>query len=133
MSSEQIADGIVALPPREKMTDAARKLRDTYAMTPGKPFLKREFDWNEGYFDLAKWQQQGMPKDVTKEELFDLDEPGNHMLSGCGWIWGAIVPEFETNTLKIQGAEGILHFATGVSPRTNMLTEGSDPCVATVC
>ena len=36
-------DGIHSLPPREKMCASARKLRDIYAITPGVPFLRREF------------------------------------------------------------------------------------------
>ena len=113
MSSERIEDGIHSLPQREKITEAARKLRDTYAITPDIPFLKREFDWNEGYFGLEKWKEQGMPGNVPIEELFDLDQPGNHMLFGAGWIWGPFVPEFEKKTLEIQSDHELVQDPAG--------------------
>ena len=73
---ERPHDGIHAMVPREKMCESARKLRDIYAITPGVPFLRAEF----GYYSLDRWKEQGMPQDVSKEELFNLDPPAKHML-----------------------------------------------------
>jgi len=50
------ADGIHALVPRAQMTPSARKLRDSYAITPGAPILQREF----GYYCLERWFQEGL-------------------------------------------------------------------------
>ncbi len=53
------ADGVHAMVPPETMSPEARKLRDTYAITPGAPFVQREF----GFYCLDRWAQQGMPLD----------------------------------------------------------------------
>ena len=37
------ADGIHGLVPRNQMTVAVRKLRDTYALVPNAPFYQKEF------------------------------------------------------------------------------------------
>lgn len=47
--------------PREQMIEPARKLRDTYAITPGIPLYKREF----GFYSLDAWREQGMPQHHT--------------------------------------------------------------------
>ena len=76
------ADGICAMVERDAMTPSARKLRDTYAITPGIPLFKREF----GFYSLEVWAEQGMPQDVPHAELFDLEPPGDHSLGQLGVV-----------------------------------------------
>ena len=45
-------DGVNAMVPRERMCASARKLRDTYAITPGAALFRREF----GYYCLEEWK-----------------------------------------------------------------------------
>ncbi|MDP6107121.1 MAG: uroporphyrinogen decarboxylase family protein [Candidatus Brocadiia bacterium] len=85
--------------PREKMCESARKLRDTYAHTPGAPLFRREF----GYYCMARWREQGMPEDIPLEELFDYDPPGHHVLSGLGWCEAAFAPAFEEEVIEDRG------------------------------
>ena len=92
-------DGIHAMVPREKMCLAARKLRDSYAVTPGAPLFRREF----GYYCLEEWKEQGMPQDVPLEKLFDYDPPGNHGLGELGWTTAAFSPAFEVKVLEDRG------------------------------
>ncbi len=95
----QVQDGVHAMVPREQMTESARKLRDTYARTPGIPLFKREF----GYYCLERWAEQGMPQDVTLAELFDYDPPGHYALGQLGWCEAAFDPLFETVVLEDRG------------------------------
>lgn len=92
-------DGIHSLPPREAMDPAARHLRDTYAITPGIPMVKREF----GYFSLEAWTEQGMPQDADLAEFFDLDPPGKLSLGQLGWCEAGLCPAFETRVLEDRG------------------------------
>ena len=92
-------DGVHAMVPRDQMTESARKLRDTYAITPGLPLFKREF----GFYSLDAWREQGMPQDVPYAELFDLDPPGRHSLGQLGWCEAAFQPVFETQVLEDRG------------------------------
>ncbi|MCU0519328.1 MAG: hypothetical protein MUF84_01345 [Anaerolineae bacterium] len=92
-------DGIHALPPREAMNPAARHLRDTYAITPGIPLVKREF----GYYSLEAWAEQGMPQDADLAELFDFDPPGRISLGQLGWCEAGLCPIFETKVLEDRG------------------------------
>jgi len=92
-------DGVDALPPREAMSEAARKLRDTYAITPGIPFFKREF----GYYSLDAWKEQGMPQNVPFADLFDFDPPGNYSLGQLGWCEAAFIPAFEVKVVEDRG------------------------------
>ena len=100
-SQDQTAlqDGIHTLLPRERMSEAARHLRDTYARTPGIPFVKREF----GFYCLDRWQEQGMPQDVPLAEHFDYDAPGYHRLGQLGWCEAAFAPVFDTVILEDRG------------------------------
>jgi hypothetical protein len=93
------ADGIHALLPREAMTPAARRMRDTYAITPGIPLYKKEF----GYYSLDAWKDQGMPEDVPLAELFDFDPPAKHSLGQLGWCEAGLAPVFETKVLEDRG------------------------------
>lgn len=92
-------DGIHAMVPREKMCPSARKLRDTYAVTPDVPLFRREF----GYYCLEEWKEQGMPQDVPLDELFDYDPPGNHGIGELGWTTAAFSPAFEVKVLEDRG------------------------------
>ena len=92
-------DGVHAMVPREQMCAPARKLRDTYARTPGIPLFKREF----GYYCLERWKEQGMPQDVPLADLFDYDPRGNHALGQLGWCESAFQPGFEVKVLEDRG------------------------------
>lgn len=85
------ANGVNSMVPREKMTESARKLRDTYAITPEAPLFKCEF----GYYCLERWEEQGMPQNVPLWQLFDYEPlPGNYSLGQLGWCEAALIPEF---------------------------------------
>ncbi len=88
-----------SIPPREKMTPSARKLRDIYAITPNAPFLRREF----GYYSLEAWKQQGLPEDADLSALFMLDPPGNHFLGHLGWCEAEFCPAFDVKIIEDRG------------------------------
>ena len=58
-------DGIHSMVGREQMTESARKLRDTYAITQGAPLVRREF----GYYCLERWYEEGLPRDADRAEV----------------------------------------------------------------
>ncbi len=99
MTADAEPDGVHAMVPREQMAESARKLRDTYAITPGAPLFRREF----GFFSLERWKEQGMPEDVPLHELFHYDPPGNHALGQLGWCEAAFVPQFEVKVIEDRG------------------------------
>jgi hypothetical protein len=107
--SEVPADGIHAMVPREKMTEGARKLRDTYAITPGAPLFRREF----GFFSLERWKQEGMPEDVPLHELFHYDPGGSHGLGQLGWCEAAFVPAYETEVVEDRGDHEVVRDYAG--------------------
>lgn len=93
-------DGIRGLPPREKMTEAARKLRDAYAITPGAPLYKQEF----GFYALERWREaDGLPEDADLRALFDYDEEARFNLGQLGWCEAAFCPPFEELVLEDRG------------------------------
>ncbi len=95
----QTNDGIYHLVCREQMTPSARRLRDTYAITPRLPLFKREF----GFYSLETWAEQGMPQHVELAELFDYEAPGNHSLGQLGWCEAGLCPVFKTKILEDRG------------------------------
>ena len=99
MITEDCHDGVHGLVPRARMVPSARKLRDTYARTPGIPLFKREF----GYYCLERWQEQGMPQDVPLARLFNYDPPGNFHLHELGWCEAAFQPTFEVKVIEDRG------------------------------
>ncbi|MBI2297846.1 MAG: hypothetical protein HYU66_02640 [Armatimonadetes bacterium] len=99
MRSEAIADGVNALPPRDQMAAPARHLRDTYAITPGIPLIKREF----GYYCLERWRDDGLPDGANFAELFQYDPGGNVGLGQLGWCEAAFRPAWETRILEDRG------------------------------
>ncbi|HOZ47380.1 MAG TPA: uroporphyrinogen decarboxylase family protein [Candidatus Hydrogenedentes bacterium] len=94
-----VQDGVHGLVSRARMTESARKLRDTYAVTPGAPFLKREF----GFYCLERWYEQGLPRDANLAEVFDYDPPGHHPLGQLGWCEAAFQPAFEVKAVEDRG------------------------------
>ncbi len=103
------SDRIHGMVPREAMSAAARKLRDTYAITPGAPFVQREF----GYYSLEQWAEQGMPQDVPRETLFGFDPPGGFVLRRLGWCEAAFQPPFEEKVLEDRGEHEVVRDAWG--------------------
>ena len=99
MTTENCTDGVHGMVPRAKMRPEARKLRDTYARTPGIPLFKREF----GFYCLERWKEQGMPQDVPPAHLFNYDPPGNYPLHGLGWCEAAFQPAFEVKVIEDRG------------------------------
>jgi len=94
-----LVDGVHGMVPREQMTEAARLRRDTYAVTPGVPFIQREF----GFYCLERWAEQGMPQDVPYEELFGYGPGGGVGLGGVGWCEAGFLPTFEEKILEDRG------------------------------
>lgn len=92
-------DGVHGMVPREQMSDPAGKMRDTYAIVPGAPFYQREF----GYYCLERWERDGMPQDVPKDELFSYDPPGKYTFAGAGWCEAALEPAFEEKIIEDRG------------------------------
>lgn len=91
------------MPPPEKMTPGARKIRDFYAMAPDAPLYRREF----GYYCLGRWKAEGhIPQDADWSflaELFMFDDPGTHHIDNLGWCEAAFVPAFENKVLEDRG------------------------------
>lgn len=102
-------DGVHALPPRDQMHPSARKLRDTYAITPGAPLFRREF----GYFSLDAWKKQGLPENADLAELFQFDPPGNHYLWQLGWCEAPFVPAFEEKVIETRGEYEVIQDVAG--------------------
>lgn len=101
--------GVHFLPPREAWTDPARKLRDTYACTPGAPLFQREF----GFYCLERWHEQGLAPDVDLAAEFGYDPPGHVALMGLGWCEAAFVPEFEEAVLEDRGEHEVVQDKAG--------------------
>lgn len=94
-----VIQGIHSMVPNEKMSSAAKKLRDIYAIKPNAPIVLREF----GFYCLEEWKEQGMPQDVPVNELFGFDEPGSFSLGGAGWCEAAFYPTFEEKIIEDRG------------------------------
>ncbi|HDZ20654.1 MAG TPA: hypothetical protein ENH80_13750 [Phycisphaerae bacterium] len=81
------------------MTEPARKLRDTYAITPGAAIYRSEF----GYYCLEQWYQQGLDREADLAEIFDYDPGATFDFSGLGWCEAAFDPYFESKILEDRG------------------------------
>jgi hypothetical protein len=97
--TNQTKDGLHTMLTRDQIAPEARRLRDTYAITPGLPLIKREF----GFYSLEAWAEQGMPQDADLAELFDYEPSGNHSLGQLGWCEAGLCPVFETHVLEDRG------------------------------
>lgn len=102
--SKTISDGIHSMPLREKWSTGARKRRDAYNITPDAPMLRGEF----GFYSIEAWKEQGMPLDAEEwgefgRQVFLLEDPGDHKLSGAGWCEAAFEPTFPVHILEDRG------------------------------
>lgn len=95
------ADGVHSLLPREKMSAPAKLRRDTYAITPGLPFIQCEF-WLMPD-TMERWAEQGMPADVPHAELFGFSPHDCVSLGGLGWTEAPFLPGFEEKVLEDRG------------------------------
>ncbi|MHB9133553.1 MAG: uroporphyrinogen decarboxylase family protein [Armatimonadota bacterium] len=91
--------GIHALLPREQMTATARKLRDTYAITPGAPIFQHE----DFYYCLERWHEQGLAPDANFAELFGYDTGGEFNIYELGICEATFYPTFESVVLEDRG------------------------------
>jgi uroporphyrinogen decarboxylase len=85
--------------PRTQTCESARRLRDTYAITPGTRLVRRE----HGFYSLDRWKEEGMPQGIPLADLFDYDPPGHHTLEGLGWCEAAFEPAFEVKIVEDRG------------------------------
>ena len=93
------------------MTDAARKIRDIYAITPGAPILHREF----GYYCLDQWYEQGLERGADFGKLFGYDPSGEHGIGDLGWCEAAFCPAFEEKVLENRGDHDVIQDFAGRS------------------
>lgn len=112
---DNVADGAISMVPPEKMIPSAKKLRDTYSITPGAPLFHREF----GYYCLEQWYQQGLDRKADLADVFGYDPPGNHSLRRLGWTTAEFIPCFEEKLIEDRGdyefvrdtaGRGVLYF-----------------------
>ncbi|MFZ4396673.1 MAG: uroporphyrinogen decarboxylase family protein [Kiritimatiellia bacterium] len=93
-------DGVHSMVPRDRMSPAARKIRDTYAITPGIPFLQREF----GFYCLDRWTAEGhRPPDGHWDRFFQIEDSPKWGLWGAGWCEADFAPAFEEKVLEDRG------------------------------
>ena len=104
-----LSDGIHALPSPELMDPVARRLRATYAITPGEPFVRREF----GFYCLDRWHEQGLPDDANFDEMFQYDLSGSHGLGHIGWCEAEFQPCFEEKILEDRGEHELVQDFAG--------------------
>jgi uroporphyrinogen decarboxylase len=91
------------------MSPEARRLRQTYAITPGAPFVQKEF----GYYCLERWYEQGLPRDANLAEEFGYERSGKHALGGLGWCEAAFSPRFEEKVLEDRGEHELVQDSAG--------------------
>jgi uroporphyrinogen decarboxylase len=89
--------------------NAIQKLRSFYARETNAPFVQSEF----GFYSLEAWKDQGMPQDVSKEELFGFDAPARYDLKGLGWCEAAFEPLFESKVISDRGEHEIVQDFAG--------------------
>ena len=95
----ELQDGVHGPVPRDRMSPGARKLRDTYAITPGAPLYRKEF----GFYCLDVWRAQGLPPDADLAVLFQYDPPGNYAMGELGWCEAGFCPAFEVKVVEDRG------------------------------
>jgi len=84
----------------KKISPAAKKMRDFYALRPDAGIIQTDF----GFYCLDKWKSQGYITDSTNlSELFMYEDTGTAWLGGLGGCEAAFCPQFETKVLEDRG------------------------------
>ena len=82
------------------MINAAKRIRDFYAIKPNAGIIQAEF----GYFTLDKWKKQGHITDDTNiYELFMFEDTGYATLTKLGGCEAEFFPYFDTVILEDRG------------------------------
>ena len=82
------------------MINAAKKIRDFYALKPDAGIVQTEF----GFYCLDKWKSQGFIDDNTNlGELFGFEDTGIAGFGGLGWCEAGFSPAFEEKVLEDRG------------------------------
>jgi len=102
-----------AIPPREKMSQGAQKMRDFYAIKPDAPIYQEEF----GFYVLDRWKAEGhIAPNADKAELaalFGFDPPGKFSMGNLGWCEAGFNPVFEEKILEAQGEHELVQDFAG--------------------
>ena len=109
MDSPPPQDGVHAPVPRERMHGHVRKLRDTYANTPGAPLVQREF----GFYTMAQFHEQGLDPRADMDEVFGYDPPAVFALNELGWCAAAFDPPFREKVIADRGEHEVIRDAAG--------------------
>lgn len=103
-------DGIRAMVLLEKMSPAARRSRQLYAITPCQPFFQTEF----GFYSLDRWtEEDGYPKGAEPWSYFGFEHTGRHSLGELGWCEAAFAPGFEDKVLEDRGEHELVQDFAG--------------------
>lgn len=111
-------DGIFGMLPEDKMTYAARKLRDVYNIKPNADIYQREF----GFYCLEKWAEQGkILEEVAQnsnggkvfKELFKYDDSGSYSIGGLGWCEAEFCPAFPEVIIEDRGEHEVVQDFAG--------------------
>ncbi|MDR0474486.1 MAG: hypothetical protein LBH43_12535 [Treponema sp.] len=106
---------ITTVPPKEKMTIGARKIRDFYAHIPDAPIYQEEF----GFYALDLWKTEGwIAPNASKADLgklFGYDPPGKFFLGNLGWCEAGFNPVFEEKVIEDQGSYELVQDFVGRS------------------
>jgi uroporphyrinogen decarboxylase len=104
-----------ALPPVEKMSSGARKMRAFYAIAPDAPVYQEEF----GFYVMDRWKKEGhIAPDASEADLaklFGYDPPGKFSLGNLGWCEAGFNPVFEEKVLEDQGDHELVQDFAGRS------------------
>ncbi|WP_294505080.1 uroporphyrinogen decarboxylase family protein [uncultured Victivallis sp.] len=96
-------------------SEAAAKVRNTYAGIPESGFIQRDFGL---WMCIDAWRSDGLPEG-SEEELFSYEPAGKANLWGLGWTEAALVPAFperiledrgETEIVQDRAGRGVLYF-----------------------
>jgi len=101
-SNDNIKDGIRALVDYDKMSPAAKKIRDFYAIKPDAGIIQTEF----GYYCLDAWKSQGHLKSTDwgyLSEIFMFEDTGWAGLGGLGWCEAGFSPCFKEEVIEDRG------------------------------
>jgi len=102
-------EGIHTPLPFEKMDEHTKRLRQTYAITPGIRLIRREF----GFFTEEIWCEQGLHENTDYEEEFKYDPYRKYGFWKLGWCEAAFSPVFPTLTLEERGEHEVIQDFAG--------------------